>query len=127
MTLDSRTCTFVDDTIDITADDDRSAGVDLDGKPILGLLVPVLNDTPIVTLELSADGENWYAIKDANGSTDSVSITGGTTAFFVSSDVLTPLAAYAGRLPGGVGGMKVRVVTSESQSADRVFTWIAMT
>lgn len=124
--IEGRKSNVVEDTITIAEDNDATAGVDLDGKPILGLLVPVLNDTPALTFEVSIDGgENWYSLKNKDGSTDSISITGGATAFFVSSDDLTPLTAYSGRLPGSAT-IKVRIVSSEAQDADRAFSWIVL-
>lgn len=114
-----------DDVLDFSEDDNATGGVCLRGKPTLGLLVPVLNGTPAVTIDVSLDGTNWYALKNADGSTASISVTGGSAAFFVSSSVLAPLAAYVGEIRGS-DGVFVRLATSVAQTSDRIFTWIGL-
>ena len=125
-TIGDRNAIKMVDTLTYTVDADATAGINLKGFPILGLLVPVLNTTPDVTIEISIDGSNWYELLKADGSTDAISITGGATAFFVSSDVLTPLAAYVGHLRDETNDILVRIKTSVAQTADRTFTWIGL-
>lgn len=125
--ISNRNAHKFEDVLTYTADDDATAGVNLAGLPILGLLVPVTNGTPTVTIEISLDGgSNWYALKNADGSTDSISISAGATAFFVSSDVLTPLAAYVGHLRDVTNDILVRLKTSVAQTADRTFVWLGV-
>ena len=124
--LSNRNAIKLEDVLDYSEDDDVTAGINLAGFPILGLLVPVLNTTPDVTIEICIDGSNWYELLKADGSTDAISITGGATAFFVSSDVLTPLAAYMGHLRDETYDILVRLKTSAAQTADRTFTWIGL-
>lgn len=126
VTISNRNAQKIPDVLTYTVDNDATAGKNLAGYPILGLLVPVLNSTPTVTIEISIDGTNWYALKNADGSTASISITGGATPFFVSSDVLTPLAAYVGSLRDVSNNILVRLKTSVAQTADRTFTWIVL-
>lgn len=112
--------------LDYDVDSTHTPGVNLQGYPILGLLVPITNGTPVVTIEISIDGTNWYALTTADGSTAAISITGGATPFFVSSDVLTPLAAYVGSLRDVSNDILVRLKTSVAQTADRTFTWLGL-
>lgn len=125
VTISNRNEIHIPDTLTYTVDDDATAGVNLRGYPILGLIVPVLNNTPTINLEISLDGSTWLPLKKADGSTPAISITGGAAAFAVSSDVLTPLAAYVGHLRDQ-DPIKVRLALSAAQTADRVFTWIGL-
>jgi hypothetical protein len=120
--LSNRNAIKIEDVLTYTADDDATAGINLQGYPVLGLLVPVLNDTPTVTIEISLDGTNWYGLMESDGSTDAISLAGGAAAFFVGSDELTQLAAFC----GAVDNLLVRLATSAAQTADRTFTWIGM-
>jgi hypothetical protein len=124
-TISDRNARLFEDTLTYTVDNQHTEGVNLQGYPILGLLVPVIN-AGTVTVEISLDdGSTWLSLKDADGSTASISITGGGTAFFVSSDVFTPLAAYCAHLRGDID-LLVRLVTGATQTADRTFTWIGV-
>jgi len=124
--VDMRGSLKVDDLVDISEDDDASVGRHLLGRPILGLLVPICNDTPTITFEISIDGgSNWYDLHDSDGSTDPISITGGAAAFFVSSDDLSPLAGYCGRVDGETKVL-VRAVFSAAQTSDRTLTWLVV-
>jgi len=126
-TIGTRNARLFVDVLDYSEDDDATAGVNLQGYPILGLLVPILGSTPTITIEISLDGgSTWLALKNADGSTASVSITGGATAFFVSSDVFTPLAAYCAHLRDVTNDVLVRLALSAAQTADRTFTWIGV-
>lgn len=120
--VDQRKTYLVADEIDISEDDDASQGVDLGGRPIMGLIVPALNDTPDLTVEVSVDGgSNWVDLLQDDGSTQGITITGGASAFAVSSDDLSPLAAYCG---GEHSDVLVRLVASVAQTSDRAFTWV---
>ena len=126
-TISDRNARMFVDILDFSEDDDATGGINLAGFPILGLLVPVLGSTPTITIEISLDGgSTWQALKNADGSTDSISITGGATAFFVSSDVFTPLAAYCAHLRDVTNDVLVRLALSAAQAADRTFTWIGV-
>ena len=94
--------------------------------PVLGLLVPALESTPTITVQVCIDGTNWYNLVTEDGSTAAISITGGATPFYVSSDVFTPLAAYTGSLQPVANDIKVRLHLSAVQTADRTFTWIGV-
>jgi len=111
--------------VDISEDDDATVGVNLAGHPAVGLLVPILNDTPTITVEASIDGTTWVPLKDSDGSANAIEITGGAAAFLVSADDLTPMAPYVGDI-AGEDGMLVRLKLSAAQTADRVFAWIAL-
>jgi hypothetical protein len=127
MTISDRNAHLFVDVLDYDVDDDATAGINLAGFPILGLLVPVLNDTPTITVEITTDGgTTWLSLLKADGTTAAVSITGGATAFYVSSDVLSPLAAYAAHLRDVTNDVQVRLKTSAAQTADRTFTWIGL-
>lgn len=122
-TLSGRGAQLFEDKLTYTVDNQHTAGINLRGYPILGLLVPVVN-TGTVTVEISVDGgDNWYPLKDADGSNASISISGGAAAFFVSSDVFTPLAGYVGERGNEV---LVRLATGATQDADRTFIWIGV-
>lgn len=123
VTISNRNAARFEDVLDYDADDTHTAGVNLGGYPIMGLLVPVVNGSPTITIEATIDGTNWYALKKSDGSTDAVSVVGGATAFFLGSDELTQLAAYVGRIPEGTQ-LKVRLKTSVAQTADRTFIWL---
>jgi hypothetical protein len=123
VTMSDRNAKKIVDVLDYSEDNTHSQGVNLAGCPILGLLVPVLDTGPVM-VEISIDGSNWYALKNADGSNDAVNISGGGTAFFVSSDVLTPLAAYTAHLRDQANDVKVRLKTGAAQTADRTFIWI---
>lgn len=125
--LSNRNTIKIQDKLTYTVDDDATAGVNLGGYPVLGLLVPVTNGTPVVTMEITLDGgSNWYALMEADGSTAAISISAGATAIFVGSDELTQLAAFTGHLEGATNDIKVRLKLSVAQTADRTFTWIGM-
>ena len=120
-TLSERSYTLVDVLVDISEDDDASQPFVLPGRPILNLLVPALNDTPTITVQASADeGSTWADLKDADGSTDAIEISGGASAFWVSADDLSPLAALC------VPGVQLRLALSAAQSSDRTFTVAAI-
>lgn len=122
-TLSGRGARLFEDKLYYAVDNQRTVGLNLQGYPILGLLVPVIN-VGTVTVEISVDGgDNWYPLKDADGSNAAISISGGAAAFFVSSDVFTPLAGYVGESGSEV---LVRLVTGATQDADRTFTWIGV-
>jgi len=125
-TLSDRNSHRIDDVLAYATDNDDTPGVNLAGFPILGLLVPVLESTPTITVQICIDGSNWYDLLEDDGSTDAISITGGATAFFVSSDVFTPLAAYTGSFQPVANDIKVRLHLSAVQTADRTFTWIGV-
>lgn len=81
--------------IDITADDDLSTAIDLEGCPLLGMLVPAMNGTPTLTpMACDTIDGTYLDLLDQDGSTSAVSIQAGASAFAVSSDYLTPLAGY---------------------------------
>ena len=95
--------------------------VSMIGRPILGLIVPAMNGTgPTVTPQISPDGDNWYNVWDQDGSTESVEITAGVSAFAVNSEDLSPLAGYVAR------DVWIRLVSSVAQTADRAFTWLTI-
>ena len=125
-TLSDRNSHRFDDVLDFATDNDDTPGVNLGGFPILGLLVPALESTPTITVQVCIDGSNWYDLLTEDGSTAAISITGGATPFFVSSDVFTPLAAYTGSLQPVVNDVQVRLHLSAVQTANRTFTWIGV-
>lgn len=107
--------------VDISVDDDASEAFHLYGRPIVGLYVPVCNDTPAITFEVSLDeGVTWADLLDSNGALQAIEIQAGASAFFVSSDDLSPLGAYCGDL------CRLRLVLSVAQSSDRTFYVLAM-
>ena len=115
-TLSERSYTLINIEVDISDDDDKTDAFTLPGRPIMGLLIPALNDTPTLTFQVSPDeGSTWYDLKDSDGSTAAISITGGATAFAVSADDLSPIAPYC------VPGIQLRLALSASQTADRTF------
>jgi hypothetical protein len=110
------------DELDATADPLHSGGVFLEARPILGLVVPALVAAAGVTLEISLDGSAWVPLLEADGSTPAVEIAGGAAAFAVSSDDLSPLAGYTGRLQDVP--VRVRVALDATQTGHRSFTWL---
>lgn len=125
-TISDRNAHRFDDVLTYTVDNQHTAGTNLSGLPILGLLVPVVN-AGTITVEISLDGgSTWLPLKQADGSTAAISITGGASAFFVSSDVFTPLAAYVAHLRDVPNDTLVRLATGATQTADRTFTWIGV-
>lgn len=125
MLLGNRNTLVLLDLLDYSEDSQHTAGINLQGFPVLGLLVPVLNNSPIITVEISLDGSTWLAVMKSNSTTAAVSIQGGATAFAVGSDELTQLAAYCGHLRT-VPDLKVRLVLSVAQTADRIFSWVVL-
>ena len=126
MELSDRNSKRIIDTLAFATDNDDTPGVNLAGFPILGLLVPVLNGAPNITAQVSIDGTNFYDIYETDGATDAIIIVGGAAPFFVSSDVLTPLAAYVAHLRRDTPDVLVRLHLSVAQTADRIFTWIGL-
>ncbi len=124
--LSNRNAVEIVDTLAFAVDNNDTPGVNLAGFPILGLLVPILETTPTITPQVSIDGTNFYDIYNADGATASISIVGGAAPFFVSSDVLTPLAAYVAHLRRETHEVTVRLHLSAVQTADRIFTWIGL-
>lgn len=111
--------------LDISDDDQNSQGVNLAGRPILGLIVPVTNGTPDITFEVSVDGGSSYVdLLEDDGSTAAITIAAGAAAFAVSSDDLSPLAGYA--CTAGAHSVLVRGVFSVAQLADRTLTWLVV-
>ncbi len=124
--IGNRNTIRVDAVLTYTVDDDATAPINLGGFPILGLLVPVMNGGPGITVEVCIDGTNWYPLRKSDGTTAAVSITGGASAFFVGSDELTQLAAFVGHLHDWSCDVQVRLRTSVAQSANRTFTFIGL-
>ena len=124
--ISNRNSKRIIDTLDFATDDNDTPGVNLAGFPILGLLVPVLNGAPNITAQVSIDGTNFYDIYETDGATAAIIIVGGAAPFFVSSDVLTPLAAYVAHLRRDTPDVLVRLHLSVAQTADRIFTWIGL-
>ncbi len=117
--ISERMGSLITDTVAASAQ--VSAGVCLQGRPILGLVLPALNDTPDVNVEVSIDGgDTWLDLLQDDGSTQAIEIAGGASAFAVSSDELTPLAAYVD------DQVLVRLALSVAQTAARIITWIAL-
>lgn len=127
-TISNRNAMRKEVVLDYDVDSTHTPAVNLGGFPILGLLVPIVNGTPLITVEVCIDGTNWHPLLKGDGTTDAISISGGAAAFFVSSDVLTPLAAYAGHQQPNMwaNDILVRLVASVAQTADRTFVWIAL-
>ena len=106
----------------------NSEGVWLQAKPLLGLLVPVMNAAVCsVNAEVSIDGgTNYYDLLTAAGTQglEFASVVG--EAFFLSSEDLAPLAGYVGRYADNSvwAHVLVRLVASATQTADREFTWL---
>ena len=115
------------DTIDISEDDDATVGVEFTGRPILGLFVPAMNGSaPTLNAEVSRDGgSSWVDLLDADGSTQALEISAGATAFAVDSDDLSCLAGYCGGRHVSPD-VRVRLVSSVAQTADREFGWIVV-
>jgi hypothetical protein len=95
-----------------TVDNDDTLGVLLAGRPNLGLIVPVCNNTPTITPQVSLDNTNWFDLFDGDG-TASIVIVGGATAFALSALELAPLAGYV--------GIYLRFHFSVAQTATRTF------
>ena len=91
------------------------------GRPIAGLFLPVLNGTPLITFQVSLNDITFMDLLDEDGATDAISIQGGVAAFAVSSDDLSPLAAYASN-----EHVWVRLKSSVAQSPARAFVLLAM-
>ena len=89
-----------------------SAAFDIEGKTDIILFVPVLNDTPNLTFQVSPTGDTYYDLLEDDGSTNAVTVVGGANAFAVSASDLAPLA----------GARFIKIVSSDAQSADRDFT-----
>jgi len=121
--VDQRKTYTLTDMVDISEDTVNSVGVELMGRPILGLVMPAMNGTtPEVNVEISVDlGSTWFPLLDADGATEAISITASGTAFAVSSDDLSPLAAYCG---GEHSYVRVRLTVDTAQTADRTVTWV---
>ncbi len=122
VTVSDRNARIVADVLTYTVDNQHTAGVNLGGYPICGLLMPVIN-AGTVQPEISRDGgSTWFPLKKADGTTNAISINGGASSFFVSSDEFTPLAAYV----VNDQNVLVRLVTGATQTADRIFHWIGV-
>lgn len=115
------------DVMDVSVDDDATVGVEFQGRPILGLLVPAMNGTaPKVQAEVTRDGGgSWVDLLESDGSTQALEISAGAAVFAVSSDDLSPLAAYVGGRHVSPDVM-VRLVCDVAQTADRTFRWLVV-
>jgi hypothetical protein len=101
-----------------------SEAVWLGAKPILGLLVPITNDTPAIHVEVSVDGTTYNDLLTSGG-TQAVELTGAGTAFVLSSDALSPLAGYVGLFgENQESPVRVRLVADATQTAEREFLWL---
>ena len=121
--VNQRKTYLIEDVIDISEDDDASQGVSLQGRPIVGLIVPAVNGTtPAVNVEVSPDGgSSWVDLLDKDGSTQAIAITTGASSFAVNGDDLTPLQPYCG---GEHSEVLVRLTISVAQTSDRTFKWV---
>ena len=93
----------------------ESIPIDTSYLAIFGLFVPTIDSS---TLTFKVDAENsvdWVVLKDKAGA--SISFTVGTGGIALSSDDLSPLAAYR----------HIKIVLSATQTADRVFCWVLKT
>lgn len=98
-----------------------SPAVKLWGRPIFGLFVPTVNDTPDLTIEFSHDeGSTWFAVYDADLTTPSVKIDALAASGYLSADIFTPLAPFVG------GELLARIKLSVIQTADRAFQFVVM-
>ena len=92
-----------------------SSVVDLEDCEVLGLFVPALNNTPSITFQVADDEDSTPVdLLNKDGSTASITISGGASGFAVSSEDLKPLLGYR----------FVRVKSSAAQTADRHFYFI---
>jgi hypothetical protein len=102
-----------------------SDGVWLQGRPLLGLMVPDMNAGGTVNVEVSIDGgTTWADLLTAQG-TQAIAITAPAAAMFLSSEVLAPLAGYVGFYGEDIWDrVLVRLAATATQTADREFTWL---
>lgn len=99
-------------TITYLTDDDLSDAISIRGHAITGLLIPTIDSGSITFMVSDTKTSTYYTLNDKDGT--AITITAGTGGFAVSTDDLTPLAAYR----------FIKVKTSVAQTADREFTFI---
>lgn len=91
-------------TIDVSADDDLSDAVQIDGKRVVGIYKPTTTSTAI-TFEASLDNSTFYTVMNGNSA---YSITVATGAGFVNVD------------PSYFDGAKwIKIATGSNEGADR--------
>lgn len=91
-----------------------SDSVDLEAFSRVSLWVPITNGTPNLTFEGSHDDVSFAAMVEDDGSTVVVTIAAGAAAIVIGSEELEQLRA----------ARFVRIVSSVTQTSDRVFYWI---
>jgi len=98
--------------ITVSTDDDLSSYVTIRGHAIVGLIIPTIDAANLTFYVANTSGGTYYQVKDKDGS--AITITASTGGFAVSTDDLTPLAAYR----------FIKIATSVAQTADRTFTFL---
>ena len=99
-------------TITFEDDDDLSDAISVRGHAITGLIIPTIDSANLTFQVCDTRTGTYSTLKDKDGST--ITITAGTGGFAVSTDDLTPLAAYR----------FIKIATSAAQTADREFLFI---
>jgi len=95
----------------ILSGETESGATDVSYLAIYGLIVPAI-DNSTLTFKVSSSTGNYVVLKDKTGA--AISFTVGTGGIALSSDGLSPLAAYR----------KIKIVLSVNQTADRTFIWV---
>lgn len=98
-------------TIDVSVDNDLSEAINVHGHAITGLLVPVLDTCSLTFYASDEEDGTYYQVKDKDG--NAITLTVGTGNMAISTDDLTPLAAYR----------FIKIKTSAIQTVDRIFTF----
>mgnify|MGYP001575742486 CR=1 FL=1 len=96
----------------IAASATTSSEVDLEGFPVISLVVPTITTGTISFQAATASGGTFYAVKGED--LVAFDIDSGTGALVVSADDLTALSACR----------YVKLVTSATQAATRTFTFL---
>ena len=120
--LSERMTGFVIDAID--SGGVASDGVWLQGRPILGLMVPAMASGGSVNLQVSVDGGTTFVNLLTAGGTQALELAQGTGGYALSSDDLSVLAGYVGHQGVDEDEILARLVATASATAEREFTWL---
>jgi hypothetical protein len=101
---------FETDALVVASGQTTSGALLIKDPASIGLIVPTIT-SGTVTVQVSADGTNWFGLKDTGGNA-LLSYAASTGGFACSADDLAPVLGYA----------YLRLVCGASQGADRTFT-----
>jgi hypothetical protein len=96
----------------IADDGTESEAIDLRGYSMLGLIVPVIDAANLTFKVAEAEGGTYVTVYDDLGAAFTITAAAGSRA--ISTDDLAALAGYRW----------VKIVSSETQTADRLFYWV---